>query len=304
MSSVALSSVEIRTNLHGLWKTMRPQQWTKNAAVYAALVFDGKLFMADLFVQTTVVALCFCLLSSSVYILNDLVDIEKDRQHPRKRQRALPSGDLNPRFALTAAVVLAAVSLTVGLWVNVWAGLALVLYLAQNIAYSFYLKNIVIIDVMVLSLGFLLRVIAGVIIVDVERFSPWLYVCVALLALFLSLGKRRQELVLLAGDAQNHRTALGQYNLPLLDQLIVMITTSALIAYTLYTFEAPTALASDGRMLVTVPFVLYFLARYLYLIHVRKLGGAPDELLLEDKPLLVNAVLWMVSVVVLIYYSP
>jgi 4-hydroxybenzoate polyprenyltransferase len=302
MSLVAISSAEFRTNLLGLWKTMRPQQWTKNAVVYAALVFDGKLFRPDLFVQTTVIALCFCLLSSSVYILNDLVDIEKDRQHPEKRLRALPNGDLNPRFALTASILMAALSLSVGLWISVWAGLVLVVYLAQNIAYSFWLKNLVIIDVMVLSLGFLLRVIAGVVIVDVERFSPWLYVCVTLLALFLSLGKRRQELVLLAGDAQNHRTALEHYTLSLLDQLIVMVTTSALIAYTLYTFEAPTALASDGRMLLTVPFVFYFLARYLYLIHVRKLGGAPDELLLEDKPLLINTVLWMVSVVVLIYY--
>lgn len=283
---------------------MRPQQWTKNAVVYAALIFDGKLFIPELFAQTTAIAICFCLLSSSVYILNDLVDIEKDRQHPSKQGRPLPSGELNARFALTASVLLAAASLSVGLWVNVAAGLVLVLYLLQNIAYSFWLKNLVIIDVMVLSLGFLLRVIAGVIIVDVERFSPWLYVCVTLLALFLSLGKRRQELVLLASEAENHRTSLGQYNLALLDQLIVMVTTSALIAYTLYSFEAPTALAGGGRMLFSVPFVFYFLARYLYLIHVKKLGGAPDELLLEDKPLLINAVLWGMSVIALIYYAP
>lgn len=283
---------------------MRPQQWTKNAVVYAALIFDGKLFIPELFAQTTAIAICFCLLSSSVYILNDLVDIEKDRQHPSKQGRPLPSGELNARFALTASVLLAAASLSVGLWVNVAAGLVLVLYLLQNIAYSFWLKNLVIIDVMVLSLGFLLRVIAGVIIVDVERFSPWLYVCVTLLALFLALGKRRQELVLLASEAENHRTSLGQYNLALLDQLIVMVTTSALIAYTLYSFEAPTALAGGGRMLFSVPFVFYFLARYLYLIHVKKLGGAPDELLLEDKPLLINAVLWGMSVIALIYYAP
>ena len=157
---------------------------------------------------------------------------------------------------------------------------------------------------MVLSMGFLLRVIAGVIVVDVERFSPWLYVCVTLLALFLALGKRRQELVLLADDAENHRASLGQYNLALLDQLIVMVTTSVLIAYTLYTFEAPTALAQDGRMLLTVPLVFYVLARYLYLINVRKLGGAPDELLLEDKPLLINSVLWAATVVALIYLNP
>jgi len=301
MTSESAKTNSFSANIRGLIKTMRPKQWTKNAVVYAALVFDGKLFLPDLFIQTTIIAACFCLLSSSVYILNDLVDIEKDRQHPKKKNRPLPSGELSPRFAVIAAAILAVVSLSVGLWLNPWAGLVLVLYLAQNIAYSYWLKNIVIIDVMVLSLGFLLRVIAGVIIVDVENFSPWLYVCVTLLALFLALGKRRQELVLLEGNAQNHRTALGQYNLTLLDQLIVMVTTSIFIAYTLYTFEAPTALAKDGRMLITAPFVFYFLARYLYLIHVQKKGGAPDELLLEDKPLLINAALWGLSVVLLIY---
>ncbi|MFN2202820.1 MAG: decaprenyl-phosphate phosphoribosyltransferase [Caldilineaceae bacterium] len=304
MSSAAVSSTDFTTNLRGLWRTMRPHQWTKNAVVYAALIFDGKLFVPELFARTTILALCFCLLSSSVYILNDLADIEKDRRHPRKQARPLPSGGLNPRFALVASIVLALMSLSVGVWVNVWAGLVLMVYLAQNVAYSFWLKDIVIIDVMVLSLGFLLRVVAGVIVVDVENFSPWLYVCVALLALFLALGKRRQELVLLETDAHNHRSSLGQYSLELLDQLIVMVTTSILIAYTLYTFEAPTALVGGGRMLLTVPFVFYFLARYLYLIHVRKLGGAPDELLLEDRPLLINTLLWGLTVVALIYFAP
>jgi hypothetical protein len=160
----------------------------------------------------------------------------------------------------------------------------------------------VIIDVMALSLGFLLRVVAGVVVVQVTNFSPWLYVCVTLLSLFLGIGKRRHEITLLAGDAANHRASLAEYNLPLLDQLIGLVTTSTLVSYTLYTFEAPTALASGGRMLLTVPFVFYFIARYLYLIHVRKLGGAPDELLLQDKPLLVNSVLWMATVVMLIYF--
>jgi len=303
MSSVALASTDVRTNLRGLWKTMRPQQWTKNVIIYAALVFDGKLLQPDLFWRTTLIAVCFSLLSSSVYILNDLVDIENDRQHPRKSLRPLPSGQLNPRFALVAAVILAVASLGVGFWVETWAGAVLAFYVAQNIAYSFYLKNVVIIDVLVLSLGFLLRVIAGSLVVDVERFSPWLYVCVFLLALFLGFGKRRHEITLLEGEAHNHRASLGQYNLPLLDQLIGMVTTSTLVAYTLYSFEATTALAGNGRMLLSVPFVFYFLARYLYLIHVRKLGGAPDELLLKDKPLLINTALWAASVVILIYVS-
>ena len=280
---------------------MRISQWTKNGIVFAGLVFDGKLGQPDLLLRTTLVALCFCLVSSSVYLMNDLVDIEKDRQHPRKRLRALPSGQLKPSVAAVSAFVLAVVGMAASLWVDPWVGAIMGFYLAQNVAYSFYLKNVVIVDVMVLSLGFLLRVIAGVVVVQVSNFSPWLYVCVTLLSLFLGFGKRRHEITLLAGDAGSHRASLDQYNLHLLDQLIGLVTTSTLVSYTLYTFEAQTALAG-WRMLLTVPFVFYFIARYLYLIHVRKLGGAPDELLLKDRPLLVNAALWGLTVVALIYW--
>lgn len=301
MSSIADSPTALWTNLRGLWRAMRPQQWSKNIIIYAALVFDGKLFQLEPLLATTVVALCFCLASSSVYLMNDLVDVEKDRLHPQKRLRPLPSGQLHPRLALMAALVLAGLALVITGWLNPWVGVVTGAYLLQNIAYSFYLKNIVIVDVMVLALGFLLRVVAGVIVVNVTQFSPWLYVCVTLLSLFLGFGKRRHEITLLAGDAGTHRASLAQYNLPLLDQIIGMVTTSTLIAYTLYSFEAQTALVGDGLMLLTVPFVFYFIARYLYLIHVRKLGGAPDELLLRDRPLLINTALWALAVVVLLY---
>ncbi len=290
-----------RSNWRGLLKTMRPRQWVKSIIVFAALVFDGKLFVPDLFLKTTLIFFCFCLLSSAVYILNDLVDMEKDRQHPRKRTRPLASGALDPRFAAVAGLIFGVVSIAAAFTINPWAGLVLLAYLAQNFAYSFWLKNIVIIDVMVLSLGFLLRVVAGVVVVQVENFSPWLYICVTLLALFLGFGKRRQEIVLLEGSAGQHRASLQEYNLALLDQIITIITTSTLIAYTFYSFDAATALAHN-RMLVTVPFVFYFIARYLYLVHVKGLGGAPDELLLEDKPLLINSALWALTVVALIYF--
>jgi len=280
---------------------MRLSQWTKNGIVFAGLVFDGKLGEPDLFWRTTLVAFCFCLVSSSVYLMNDLVDIEKDRQHPRKRLRPLPSGQLSPLVAAVAAFVLAVVGMAITVWVSPWAGAIMGLYLVQNVAYSFYLKNVVIVDVMILSLGFLLRVIAGVVVVNVTNFSPWLYVCVTLLSLFLGFGKRRHEITLLAGDAGSHRASLEHYNLALLDQLIGLVTTSTLVSYTLYTFEAQTALAG-GRMLFTVPFVFYFIARYLYLIHVRKLGGAPDELLIKDRPLLINTACWAFTVVALIYW--
>jgi len=289
-------------NLKGLLRTMRPSQWSKNAIVFAALVFDGKLFDAPLFWRTTLMALAFCLVSSSVYIINDLADIEKDRQHPRKSKRPLPSGQLNPAFALVGAIVLAAASLGVAFWLNLWAGVVLLVYLAQNVAYSFWLKHVVIIDVMVLALGFLLRVVAGALVVQVSNFSPWLYVCVTLLALFLGFGKRRHELALLEGGASSHRAALADYSLPMLDQIIGLVTTSTFIAYVLYGIEAQTALAG-GLMLLTTPFVFYFIARYLYLIHVRKQGGAPDELLFTDRPLLINTALWGVAAVAIIYFT-
>jgi 4-hydroxybenzoate polyprenyltransferase len=301
MSSTTQPTLTMATNVRGLWKTMRPHQWVKNVIVYAALVFDGKLLDPDLFLKTTWVAFCFCLAASSVYLMNDLVDIEKDREHPRKRLRPLPAGQLSPGLATAVAAGIAGVSLAGSAWISPWVGLVTLIYLLQNVAYSFYLKNIVIVDVMVLALGFLLRVVAGALTVNVTNFSPWLYVCVTLLALFLGFGKRRHEITLLSDGAASHRASLDQYNLPLLDQLIGIVTTSTLVAYTFYSFEAKTTLAEEGHMLLTVPFVFYFIARYLYLIHVKKLGGAPDELILRDRPLLINSGLWALSVAFVIY---
>jgi len=261
-------------NLAGLIRTMRPRQWSKNVIIYAGLVFDGKLFDISLLAATTLVVLCFCLVSSSVYIINDLADIRKDRLHPRKKLRPLPSGQLNTRFAAGAAVLLALVSIGLAAWLNLWVGVVVFVYLVQNIAYSLYLKNIVLIDVMVLSLGFLLRVLAGVLVADVSNFSPWLYVCITLLSLFLGFGKRRHEITLLQNDAAAHRSSLQEYNLPLLDQIMSLVTTSTFVTYTFYSFEAQTALVRDGRMLLTTPFVFFVIVRYLYLIHVQKRGGS------------------------------
>ena len=280
---------------------MRPRQWSKNVIIYAGLVFDGRLFDINLLLATTLVVFCFCLVSSSVYIINDLADIEKDRLHPRKKLRPLPSGELNPRFAAGAGTLLAIVGIALAAWLNLWVGLVVFIYLAQNIAYSLYLKHIVLIDVMVLSLGFLLRVLAGVLIADVSNFSPWLYVCITLLSLFLGFGKRRHEITLLQDDAAAHRSSLQEYNLPLLDQIISLVTTSTFVTYTFYSFEAQTALVRDGRLLLTTPFVFFVIVRYLYLIHVQKRGGAPDELIFEDRPLLITGVLWVVSIVILLY---
>lgn len=301
-TSAVQTSPNLMSNLRGVIKTMRPKQWSKNVFIFAALVFDGKLFMPDLLLRILLAFVLFSMAASAVYLLNDLVDIEKDRQHPRKRSRPLPAGELSPRFAAVAAAVLALTSLAGGFALEPWMGVILVVYLAQNMLYSYWLKNVVIIDAMIVSLGFLLRVIAGVVVVHVTNFSPWLYVCSALLTLFISFGKRRHELVLLDDNAAGHRAILQEYNLPFLDQIITLITTSMLLAYTLYTFEAQTTLASSQRMLLTVPFVFYFVLRYLYLIHVRKQGGAPEELLFEDKPLLLGVVLWGLSAIAVIYW--
>ncbi len=280
---------------------MRIKQWIKNSFVLAPLVFDGKLFEFLLFDRALLAVLCFCLASSSVYLLNDLVDIEKDRQHPRKRLRPLASGQLDPRLAAVTALLFAVLSvLGMGL-MDVWAAAVVALYLVQNLAYSFYLKNLVIIDVMTIAAGFVLRVVAGVLVVDVQNFSPWLYVCVTLVALFMGFGKRRHEIALLEGDAAMHRASLDHYTLPFLDQIIGLVTTSALVSYTLYSFEAETALVQGGKMLFTVPFVFYGILRYLYLIHVKKLGGAPEDLILQDKPFFASIALWVLALIVVIY---
>lgn len=300
-SASQTTTFSLSENLAGLLRTMRLKQWTKNGFVLAGLIFDGKLFDPPMLLAALVVMLGFCLISSSVYILNDLVDIEKDRLHPRKRLRPLPSGQLSPGFARLSAALLAGFSILMTGAVNLGAGVIVASYLLLNIWYSFRLKNLVIIDVMMIAGFFVLRVVAGVLAVDVANFSPWLYVCVSLLALFLGFGKRRHEFALLEDNAVGHRASLAHYNLPLLDQILGIVTTSGLLAYTLYTFEAKTALAQDGHMLLTVPFILYAAFRYLYLIHVEERGGAPEDLLFEDRPFLIAVLLWGVSVVGVIY---
>ncbi len=279
---------------------MRPRQWTKNAFVFAALVFDEKLTQVPLFASTLAAFLFFCLISSAVYTVNDLADRERDRAHPLKRLRPLASGQLSPRLAIGAAVGMAAIALAGAFAVKLALGWIVLAYLLLNLAYSFYLKNVVIVDVMSIAAGFVLRVLAGVVVVQVARFSPWLYVCTTLLALFVGLGKRRHEIILLAENANTHRAILDHYTIPFLDQLISLVTSTTVIAYSLYTFSAPN-LPPNHLMMLTIPFVLYGLFRYLYLIHVRGLGGAPDELLLQDMPLLLSVVLWAASVVAILY---
>ena len=285
----------------GLIKTMRPKQWVKNIFIFAPLIFDVKLFNLDYLAQAIAGFVLLCLVSGTVYIINDLADIEKDRQHPRKRNRPLASGQLGTSAAIIAAIVIPIVALPLGFLLNPVFGLILTGYLLLQIAYSFWLKNIVIIDVMLIACGFLLRVAAGVPLVNATRFSPWLYVCMTLLALLIGFGKRRHELVLLKENANMHRQSLQEYNLSLLDHIISIVTASTLLAYSLYTFSAE-GLPSNHAMMLTIPFVLHGIFRYLYLIHVKGMGGAPEEIALSDRPLQATVVLWGLSVVIVMYF--
>jgi 4-hydroxybenzoate polyprenyltransferase len=283
---------------------MRPKQWTKNIFIFAALVFDRKLTHYTALLNTIVAFIAFCLISSAVYLINDLVDIEKDRQHPTKRHRPLPSGRLDLRWAIAAAVIIPLICVPAAFLFSRAMGLVLVSYLALQILYSFFLKNLVIIDVMTIAAGFVLRVVAGVAVIDVERFSPWLYVCMIMLALFLGFGKRRHELFTLGADANNHRTSLQHYSLELIDQMSLVVVSATIMAYSLYTFSAPNLprLDSQPLMMLTIPFVLYGVFRYQYLIHIKKEGGTPEEIVLRDLPLIVDLLLYGIVVLILMYF--
>ena len=283
-----------------LIRSMRPRQWPKNAFVFVALLFDRKFFDPASVLPTVAAFVLLCLMSGAVYLMNDLADIESDRRHPTKRDRPLPSGRLNPRLAGAAAVLLAVFSLVAGYLLKWELAAILLIYLVTQIAYTFRLKHIVLIDVLTIAAGFVLRIAAGVVVIEVERFSPWLYIFGGFLALFMALGKRRHELVLLGGEAANHRAILDDYNLDLIDRLQSIVTTSAVVSYSLYTFLAE-GLPENHAMMLTIPFVLYGIFRYLYLIHIRNEGGAPEEILLRDRPFQINLLFYGLTVFVALY---
>ena len=288
--------------LYGLFRTMRPRQWTKNAIVYAGLVFDGQLLNLDPFLRVTATFFLLCLISSSIYIINDLVDVERDRLHPKKQFRPIASGQVPVNLAVAASVILPIVTVLLALALHVWLAVIIVMYLFLHIAYAFRLKHIVIIDVLAITAGYVLRVAAGVVVIHVANFSPWLYASTAFLALFLAIGKRRQELLLLAEKAGTIRVTFEHYNLQLLDDMLRMVMNGILITYTLYTIETDSPLLAGNKLaLLTVPFVLYGIFRYLYLMHVKGEGAAPDEVLLKDRPLQAAILLWGLTFVAIIY---
>lgn len=290
------------TVLTGLLRAMRPKQWTKNGVVFAALIFSRHFDDPASVVSAVIAAGVFCLLSSAVYLLNDVFDLRNDRAHPIKRRRPIAAGEVPPGAAVGTAVVLGGGSLAAGYFVV--PGLAIIgaVYLVANVLYSAWLKKVVIVDVMVISLGFVLRAVAGGLAIDVEV-SAWLIICTILLSLFLALCKRRQELALL-DSATEHRGILEEYTIEFLDQMITIVTAATVVAYSSYTLSHDVQEKLGTRHLyLTVPFVIYGIFRYLYLVHRRDMGGSPSEVLLADRPLLLNILLWGVAAVAILYAS-
>ena len=278
---------------------MRPKQWTKNVLVFAALVFSHNLDSVSAFIEVAIAFVCFCFASSAVYILNDLGDRESDRLHPVKRFRPIAAGQVPVTHAVLMGISLATFALGVGFILTPYFAALLLGYMLLNVTYSLYLKHEVIIDVFCISAGFVLRAAGGAVVLSVP-ISPWLYVCTVVLALFVGFGKRRNELELLEGDAGGHRKNLDEYSAPLLDQFIVVTAATTVMAYSLYTVVAAN-LPANHLMMITIPFVLYGIFRYLYLVHQKKEGGAPEQLILTDRPLLGAVFLWGVTSVVILY---
>lgn len=281
-------------------KELRVQQWLKNLFVLIPLVFDRQLTRGDSLLRSLAGFLLFCFISSSVYIINDIMDIEADRLHPRKRNRPIASGKLPLHIAWIVAAVLVTISLVGAFLLSRSFALLLTIYFLINLAYSIRLKHIALIDVFIIAAGFVLRVAGGVSLLVVERFSPWLYVVTTLLALFLGLGKRRGELVNVKNNEHGQRKVLDGYTIPLLDQLITIVSATTIVAYSLYTFSAPN-LPENHAMMLTIPFALYGIFRYIYLIQVKNEGGAPDELVLIDRPLQISFILFALSVLIIFY---
>jgi len=282
-----------------LLKQLRPKQWTKNLLIFAAPLFSFETINFSSFLDTLIGFFLLSFVSGCVYIVNDYADREADRNHPVKKYRPMASGALPPTLAIVFGVLLLIVSLAVSYLVNPLFTVLLLLYFAINVAYSFRLKHVVIIDIMIIAAGFVLRAIAGGLVIHVP-FTPWFLLCTMLLSLFLAIGKRRHELHLLKNDKGSHRKVLEQYSFDLLDQMSSIVTTATIISYSLFTFTS----GRTVHLMWTVPFVIYGMFRYLYLIHIEKKGGSPDRVLFEDYHIMCTVILYVISVVgILIYFE-
>jgi 4-hydroxybenzoate polyprenyltransferase len=311
------ANLGIRDRMRAVVQSMRPRQWTKNLALFVGLVFAQQLFSLTSFERASIAFVVFCLASSSIYLFNDLLDLERDRQHPIKSKRPLASGDLPISWAIVSIgiLILSCAGLILFLFsipaqqidvfaslggANVLFALTVATYLLLMALYSVRLKHVVLLDVFIIASGFILRILAGAVVLPV-MISPWLYLVTILLSLFLALSKRRHELIFLQDEASNHRQILKEYSLPLLDQMITIVTATTIMAYSLYTFQGPTG---NHRLMITIPLVLYGIFRYLYLMYMRKEGGSPEEVLLRDRHMLGTVVLCTVIIIIVLYVLP
>lgn len=283
-------------------KTMRPKQWAKNIFLFVALVFDRKLTNIEAIIHTCTGVIIFSLIASVVYIINDIADLEADRQHPSKRNRPIASGGLPVSTAWICAVILLLIAFPAAYWLSPGFALISLIYLLLNLTYSTWLKHIVLLDIIILASFYVIRVAAGVTLIDVVRFSPWLYVFTTFLALLIGTGKRRAELSLLSEGANAHRRVLDGYTLQFLDQLITLASGMTIITYSLYTFSAPN-LPENHTMMLTIPFIIYSIFRYQYLLQVKDTGDAPEDIVLSDRPLQAAIVLYGVTVLLIFYFS-
>jgi 4-hydroxybenzoate polyprenyltransferase len=279
---------------------MRPRQWTKNIFLMAALIFDRQLTNLVSLKTSLLGFFLFCGISGSVYLINDIFDVKSDQEHPIKKNRPIASGKLPVEIAIFSAILITICTLWGAYVLSSSFFLIILTYFITNLFYSRWLKHIPILDVLIIAFGFVLRVAAGVSLIQVERFSPWLYVVMTLLALYLGFGKRRSELAFLADCAEKHRKVLNGYSVAFLDQLITIVSSTTIVAYSLYTFSAPN-LPDNHSMMLTIPFVLYAIFRYLYLIQIKNAGGEPEELLLTDHPLQISILLYGISVLIIFY---
>lgn len=287
--------------MKAIWRSLRPGQWTKNLFIFAGILFSQNVFNSPLLLKVIFAFLVFCLLSGAVYIFNDLIDLEQDRRHPVKSQRPIAVGKLKIPYAILAFVLFSLFSLWMAYYLGLPFFLGALSYFLLQIVYSLFLKRMVVLDVFAIAFGFVLRVVAGAVVIDVE-ISSWLLICTILLALLLGFSKRRHELVLLEEEAENHRRALTQYSPYLLDQMISVVTAGTVVAYVLYTMSEETiAKFGTKNLIFTVPFVLYGIFRYLYLVHRKGAGGNPEKILVTDKPLMINILLWVIAVGVILY---
>ncbi|MEK3777136.1 decaprenyl-phosphate phosphoribosyltransferase [Paenibacillus sp. FSL K6-4396] len=280
------------STVSGLFRLLRPKQWTKNLLLFAALLFSFEEIRAETILATLLGFILFSLVAGCVYILNDFVDRDRDRQHPVKKYRPMASGQVNPSHALLFGIILLILSVGTAFMMNPLFGVLCIVYFLLNVSYSFVLKHLVILDMMTIAAGFVLRAIAGGVLIHVP-FTPWFLICTMLLSLFLAIGKRRNELTLLEGNTGSHRKVLDNYSITLLDQFNTIVTTATIISYSLFTFTSDRTI----HLMWTIPLVIYGMFRYLYLIHMKNQGGSPDRVLFEDKPILITVMLYVISVI-------